>query len=498
MKQPLLSLQHITKYYPGVIALDDVSIELYEGEILALVGENGAGKSTINKILSGAIVPDAGEIRIGETVYKEMSPSLSKSLGIEVIYQEFNLFPTMTVAENVFMGNFSGNGMIVDFRDIEQKTIDLFSILKLQINPKMLVKDLTVAYMQIVEIVKAISKNVKILIMDEPTAPLSTNEVEILFDMMNRLKEKGVSIIFISHRLNEIFRIADRITVMRDGNIVETKMTGEISRDGMIRAMVGRDIRETYPECNVTTGDIVLKVENLAGNGLHDINFEVYRGEIFGISGLVGAGRTEMVRMIFGADPAEGGKIFLEGEEIEIKTPRKAVEYGIALIPEDRKSQGVILNLPIQENVSLPVLHRLSRFSFLNKIKEADLVQKQKDTLDIKTPSLRQLVKNLSGGNQQKIVLAKWLASKSKILIFDEPTRGIDVGAKQEIYQLMKILTEKGISIIMISSEMEEVVGMSHRILVLCEGRQIGILKREDFTQERILAMASGHGLQEG
>jgi ribose transport system ATP-binding protein len=349
--------------------------------------------------------------------------------------------------------------------------------------------------MQIVEIVKSISRNVKILIMDEPTAPLSGNEVDILFDLINQLKKEKVSIVFISHRLNEIFRIADRITIMRDGQIIGTKNNGEISREELIRAMVGRDIKETYPECNHTTGDVMLKVENLTGNGVRNINFDVHRGEIFGISGLVGAGRTEVIRMIFGADPIESGTIFMEGREIHPKSPNEAVKLGIALIPEDRKRHGIILNLPIKENISLPIIKQLSKFSIVNRIKEAKLAEGQQKSLSIKTPSLVQLVKNLSGGNQQKIVLAKWLASKSKLLIFDEPTRGIDVGAKQEIYQLMKFLTGEGIAIIMISSEMEEAMGMSHRMLILSEGRQIGILDRKDFTQERILAMASEHGI---
>jgi ribose transport system ATP-binding protein len=495
LKKPVLSLQHITKYYPGVTALDDVSIELYEGEVLALVGENGAGKSTLNKILSGAIAPDMGEITIGDTSFNEMTPHLSKKLGIEVIYQEFNLFPTLSIAENVFMGSFPGNGVVVNFQEIEQKTKKLFSLLKLEINPKILVKDLTVAYMQIVEIVKAISRNVKILIMDEPTAPLSSNEVDILFDLIIQLKEEGVSVVFISHRLNEIFRIADRITIMRDGHIIGTKNNGEIGREELIRAMVGRDIKETYPECADNIGDVMLKVENLTGNGVRNINFDVHRGEIFGISGLVGAGRTEMIRMIFGADPIESGTVLLEGREIHPKSPNEAVKLGIALIPEDRKRHGIILNLPIKENVSLPVIKQFSKFSILNRIKETELVEGQQKALSIKTPSLAQLVKNLSGGNQQKVVLAKWLASKSKLLIFDEPTRGIDVGSKQEIYQLMKLLTEQGIAIIMISSEMEEAMGMSHRMLILSEGRQIGILDRKDFTQERILAMASEHSI---
>lgn len=493
LENSALIIKNITKTYPGVVALDHVSLEFQKGEIHALVGENGAGKSTIIKLISGAIAPSEGTIEVEGKEYEGMSPILSRSLGIEVIYQEFNLIPTLSVAENIFMGEYPGNGVVIDFKEMERRTKEVFELMKVDINPQTLVKDLTVAYMQLVEIAKAISKNAKILIMDEPTAPLTNNDVDILLDLVVNLKKKGVTIIYVSHRLNEIYRIADRLTILRDGRKIDTKKIEDISRKELVSHMVGRDVSETYPERTHQPGDIVLEVKNLCGNGATGINFQVRKGEILGLAGLVGAGRTETARMIFGADILEAGEIYVEGKLVHIKSPEEAMSYGIGLVPEDRKLQGVILSRSIKDNITISILKRISRFTLINKNKENELIDKYKKDLNIKTPSFEQKVGNLSGGNQQKVVLSKWLASDSKVLIFDEPTRGIDVGAKQEIYHLMNQLSKNGMAIIMISSEMEEILGMSDRILVLCEGKTTGIVDKSEFTQEYIMELASGN-----
>lgn len=493
MDNSYLELQHITKFYPGVKALDDVSVEFQKGEVHALVGENGAGKSTLIKILAGAALPNAGKIRVDGKEYDKMTPMLAKELSIEVIYQEFNLMPALSVAENIFCGSFIGNGITIKMKKMEEKAKELLDSMNINISPKTLVKDLSVAYMQIVEIAKAISKNAEILVMDEPTAPLTNTEVEILFDVVKELKKKGVTIIYISHRLNEIFQIADRITVLRDGKKIATHDVAEVTRQKLIFEMVGREVTETFPVRNTVIGETVLELRHVTGNGVRDISFEVHKGEILGLAGLVGAGRTETVRMLFGADAKEQGDFILEGKAVSPKSPKEAVEQGILLIPEDRKRQGIILNLPIYMNITLPILGKLSKFAVINKKKEKELVEEQRLSLQIKTPSIGQLAGNLSGGNQQKVVLAKWLACQGKVLIFDEPTRGIDVGAKQEIYHLMNALCAEGMAIIMISSEMEEVIGMSDRIVVLSEGIQTASINKEDFSQETILHHASGH-----
>ncbi|MCB6203237.1 sugar ABC transporter ATP-binding protein [Extibacter muris] len=488
----ILELKNLTKTYPGVVALDDVSLDIRRGEIHALCGENGAGKSTLIKLVSGAITPDTGTISINGQAYGQMTPALSKKLGIEVIYQEFNLIPNLSVAENIFIGDYPGNKVTVDFARMEEKAKEVFRLMKVDLNPRSMVKDLTVAYMQLVEIAKALSKNVKILIMDEPTAPLTTNEVEILMDLVQHLKEQGVTIVYVSHRLNEIYDICDRLTVFRDGQMIETRETNDIRRKELVSLMVGREVSETYPERKASRGEIVLEVRGLSGAGARNISFQLHKGEILGLAGLVGAGRTETARMIFGADIADAGEIFLNGKKTEFRNPSDAVALGIGLVPEDRKEQGVILSKSIRENITLPIIKSIARGTVINRRKEDRILNVHKESLRIKTPSFRQKVGNLSGGNQQKVVLSKWLASGSRILIFDEPTRGIDVGAKQEIYTLMNELTEKGISIIMISSEMEEIMGMSDRILVLCEGRATGILERHEFSQEHIMGLASG------
>lgn len=489
----VLSMKNISKQYPGVLALDGVSLDIFRGETHALVGENGAGKSTFIKVLAGAIVPDEGTITINGKEYSALNPLLARSLGIEVIYQEFNLMPSLSVAENIFMGRQPKKHGIIDFAEMDRRTIEIFKSMGVSIDPHTIVADLSMAYMQLVEIAKALAKDVKILVMDEPTAPLTVNEVEILFKLMDRLHEMGVTIIYISHRLNEIFRVSDRLTVIRDGHKIGTYNTSEMNREMLIHEMVGRELSDAFPKNDSCSDEVILKVDNLSGNGVSNISFELHKGEILGFGGLVGAGRTEIMRVLYGADPCEGGTATLKGKPLHMSSPKDAIKNGIVLIPEDRKLQGVVLNMEIGENIVLPNLKKISRFSVINSRTENDIIKEQVSSLHIVTPSSKQLVKNLSGGNQQKVVLGKWLAASAQVLIFDEPTRGIDVAAKQEIYKIMCSLCQQGLSIIMISSDMEELLGMADRIVVLCEGEQAGILSREEFSQEAVLSLASGN-----
>ena len=443
-------------------------------------------------MVAGAIEPDGGGIRIAGQEFSKMTPHLARSLGVEVIYQEFNLVPSMSVAENIFLGDKTGKGMIVDTRIMVKRARDVFQQFNLDIDPHALVRDLPSAQQQIVEITKAVSKNVRILIMDEPTAPLTVTEVDSMFEIVRQLKARGVTIIYISHRLEEIFRIADKVSVLRDGRYIATRETKATNRKDLISLMVGRELKESYPARTVAPREVALEVRHLSGNGDEDISFSVRKGEILGLSGLVGAGRTELARVIFGAEPAESGEILLEGKPVQIRSPQDAINLGIGLIPEDRKNQGVFLDMDIKWNISFSQVRQLSRYAVVDTRQETTVAAKYRDLLKIKTPSLDQQVKNLSGGNQQKVVLAKSLAAQSKVLIFDEPTRGIDVGAKQEIYNLMCELANDGLAIIMISSDMEELLGMSDRIIVLCEGRMAGEVARAEFSQNYILDLASG------
>jgi len=491
-KSIVLSLKDLTKQYPGVLALDRVSLDFVQGEVHALLGENGAGKSTLIKVIAGAIEPDGGSIRLGGLEYARMNPHLARSLGVEVIYQEFNLVPSMSVAENIFLGDKTGKGLLVDRKAMVQRAQEVFRQFAIDIDPHALVRDLPSAKQQIVEIAKAVSKNVRILIMDEPTAPLTVNEVESMFEIVRQLKTRGVTILYISHRLEEIFRIADKVSVLRDGRYIATRRTEETNRKELISLMVGRELKESYPARQGAPGAVALEVRGLTGNGDVDISFQVRKGEILGLSGLVGAGRTELARVIFGAEPAERGEILLEGRPVQIRSPQDAIALGIGLIPEDRKHQGAFLDMDVKWNISFSQVRTLSRYAVVDSHRETALAEKYRDLLRIKTPSLGQQVKHLSGGNQQKVVLAKSLAAQSRVLIFDEPTRGIDVGAKQEIYNLMRELANDGIAIIMISSDMEELLGMADRILVLCEGRIAGEVPRAQFSQDYILDLASG------
>lgn len=488
----ILELRHISKQYTGVKALDDVSISFRRGEVHALMGENGAGKSTLIKTLSGAIQPNDGEIVFEGTTYTHMEPHQAMELGIHVIYQEFNMMPELSVAENIFMGQQLGGGVLFNKSITEERAQKILDGMHVKINAKETVKNLSVANMQLVEIAKALTRDVKVLVMDEPTAPLTDAEVETLFEIVQMLKSKGVTIIYISHRIAEVFQISDRVSVLRDGRFIKTVMTNEVDRDELIRLMVGREVSDTYPKRDFAPGEVVLELRDVCGNGVENVSFAVRSGEIFGLSGLVGAGRTETMRMIFGADPIDSGEVLLNGQPVQPKHPAEAVKLGIGLIPEDRKQQGLLLDLPIFTNISMATMRDISHFTVVNRRAEKENVNRLVEAVTIKTPSIAQLVRNLSGGNQQKVVLAKWLAANCKVLIFDEPTRGIDVGARHEIYKLMNELCRQGIAIVMISSDMEEILGMSDRIMVLCEGHQAGILEREAFSQETILSLASG------
>lgn len=487
----VLRLKNITKRYPGVLALNHFSLDLRVGEVHALVGENGAGKSTLIKCLSGAVIPEEGIVEINGTEYEGVTPKISREHGIEVVYQELNLIESLTVAENVCFGK--KYGKMVNFKVLNQITENIFKEMGVQLDPQKYVFALSTAQQQLVEIAKSISKDVKILVLDEPTAPLTNNEVDVLFQIIEKLKQKNVSIIYISHRLDEIFRIADRVTVMRDGEFIKTMDVAATNRQELIRYMVGRELKETYPARRNITNEVMLEVDSVNGMGDKDITLHVNKGEIVGLAGLVGAGRTELARMLIGADKMVSGIVKIDGKEVLCKSPKHAIKNGIGLIPEDRKRQGALLNFGIDWNISLAHLPSISKYIFVQNKKIKEEAENYIKILKIKTPFVNQLVRNLSGGNQQKVVLAKMLATNSSVLIFDEPTRGIDVGAKNEIYQLMTQLADEGKAILMISSDMEELLGMSDRIYTLAEGKLTGELLKADFSQVRVLELMSSN-----
>lgn len=465
-----------------------------------MIGENGAGKSTLIKCCSGAVVPTSGKIIVNNKEFTSMTPTLAAENGIAIIYQEFNNVKELSEAENLFLGRPIRKGIVVDKKAMEAEAAKAFERLHIKINPKELMKNLTVGYQQMVEIAKAIQQDARILIMDEPSAPLTSAEVESMFEVVEQLREEGISIIYISHRLEEIYRLSDRILVLRDGEYVKTLITKNSQVQELIQLMVGRELTESYPprkDC-VDKSDVLLELQNVTGNGDENISLKIHRGEILGLGGLVGAGRTELAQLIFGAAAKESGKMIYKGMEINPKSPREAIDLGIALVPEDRKRHGAMFGISIKNNINMPIYEKNSKFSIINSRKEKEIAEKYQKNMAIKTPSLNQLVKNLSGGNQQKVILGRWLAADSELIIFDEPTRGIDVGAKYEIYKLMNDLVEKeGKAILMISSEMEELMGMSDRVIVLAEGKMTGELSKEEFNQETIMAYASAAGIEE-
>lgn len=488
-----LQFEQITKQYPGVTALRDVSLSFRKGEVHALMGANGAGKSTLIKMLSGAEQPTSGTIRFEGKTYPSFRPNVALDLGIGVVYQENNLVPTLSVMENVFLGHWPGKKLTVSKKEMRRRTLELMHEFHIDIDPDREVGELSPALQQIVEIVRIISRPLKVLVLDEPTAPLTVSEVEVLFNIIHTLKEKGITIIYISHRMEEIFQVSDRVSVLRDGCYIGTVDTASIDRQGLISMMIGKEVSSDCPPPLSQVGSqVVLKAEHITGNGVSDISFELHQGEILGFAGLVGCGRTELMSVLFGDVPMESGRLFVYGKEVRFKTCRQAIRAGLGLVPEDRKAAGLLLDKTVRVNISLSNLQKLSRLTVINRQAEEAAVDQYAKALQIKTPSYDQLVEKLSGGNQQKVVVARWLVTNSDILIFDEPTRGIDVAAKQEIYKLMRELAAQGKSILMVSSDMEELLGMSDRLVVLAEGRLAGELEQKDFDTHVILDMASG------
>jgi len=489
---PLLEMHGIDKMFPGVHALQEIDLTLNRGEVLALVGENGAGKSTLMKILGGAVRPDRGVICLHGHPCVMRSPTIARQAGISTVYQEFNLIPSLTVRENILLGLERTRGGLIRAAEERQCVAELFARIGIAIDPETRCGDLTVAQQQIVEIAKALAIDAKILVMDEPTAALAVPEVRRLLAIVRELRQRGLGIIYVSHRLEEVFAIADRVMILRDGQEVATRPVAEVGRHELIEMMVGRTLESEFPKRHVRIGDERLRVEHLwRGDVVRDVSFHVRGGEILGIAGLAGSGRTETVRLVFGADRYERGSIHVNGQPVVIRSPRDAIHHGICLLTEDRKSQGVILNHGVRDNFALPNLDHYLRWRVLDKRRERTEFASYVDELKIKISGQDQLAGNLSGGNQQKLVLAKWLARNADVIIFDEPTRGIDVGSKYDIHVWMNRLAAAGKGLIMISSELPEVIGMSDRIVVMHEGQVKGeVTDVDETTQEDILAMA--------
>jgi ribose transport system ATP-binding protein len=491
---PFLHLHAIVKRFPGVLALNDVGLDVRPGEVHALLGENGAGKSTLIKVISGVYQPDTGDIHVDGRPVHIRNPHDAQRLGISTIYQEFTLAPDMTVAENIFLGREPLRLRalaIVDRKALIRQTRDVLASLDLQIDPEATVKHLGVAQQQMVEIAKALSLDARLIIMDEPTATLTSHEIDRLFQAIARLRTRNVAVVYVSHRLDEVKAVCDRATILRDGAYVATVPVSSTTIDEMIRLMVGRDLKEKFPKITAEPREEVLRVEELTRKGeLHGVSFSVRRGEIVGIAGLVSSKRTETARAIFGADPIDSGRILLRGKPVKVRTPADAIEHGIALVPEDRKRHGIFASLSVWENVVLSALRRFSRNGILDVRHEKQRAQEFVASLRIQTSDLEKRVRDLSGGNQQKVVIAKWLNTHAEVFLFDEPTRGIDVGGKIEVYRLMGELISRGAAIVMISSELPEILGLSDRILVMREGRICGEFDRADATEEKILNCA--------
>lgn len=488
----IIEIQGLTKHFPGVTALDHVDLDIHQGEVHILVGENGAGKSCLIKILCGIYQADGGKLFYNGKEYAPTQTQDAMKMGIRVVYQELNLLSYLSIAENLFFERLPSKSGIVNFNKLYKESEILLEKVGLKISPKTLVNQLGIAQMQLVEIAKALSAESKILILDEPTATLTSKEIDRLFDIIRRLKAEGVTIIYISHRLQEIFDIGDRVTILRNGQKIATKLVSEVSIPEIVKMMVGRDMESEYPyRESVIVGEEVFRVENIAFKGnKHPVSFSVKAGELLGVAGLVGSGRTETMRAIFGADAKESGRVFLDGRELIIHQPKDAVNGGVCLLTEDRKEQGLILDMDCSVNISLAHIQAVSRSGLMNFQNEDEVAKKFINELSIKTPSHKKWVRFLSGGNQQKVVLAKWIFRDCRVLIFDEPTRGIDVGAKYEIYMLLWHLAELGKAIIVVSSDLPELMGISHRIAVFSNGKLVGDVMRNEFDQEKILSMA--------
>lgn len=491
----MIEMSGITKAFSGNVVLNNVQFELADGEIHALMGENGAGKSTMMKILSGIYTKDAGEIKVDGQVVNFKSPKDAEKLGIIVIHQELNMLPDLTVAQNLFLGKelTYGKTGILKTRQMEKEASQLLSKLGLNVNPKTRTGDLSVGKQQIIEIAKAIASNAKVIVMDEPTAALTDREIETLFQTIRELKAKGISFVYISHRMEEIFAICDRITILRDGQYVGVRNIPETNFDEIVAMMVGRELGERFPERKSIIGNTKLEVRNLTVNGLfHNLSFKLRKGEVLGVAGLMGAGRTEVAQTLFGYRKASSGEILIDGKKVVIKSPIDAMKYGIGFVTEDRKTQGLVLDFTIKENITLTNLDKCASSGIVNQTKENSMVAKYIEELKIRTSGPEQRVKSLSGGNQQKVVLAKWLGTEPDILILDEPTRGVDIGARKEIYHIINQLAEAGVAILMISSELPEVIGMADRVIVMQEGKLTGEVMKEQMTQEIIMQYATG------
>lgn len=494
MGEVILEMKDIDKTFPGVHALDHVSFNVKRGEVHALMGENGAGKSTLMKVLTGIYTKDSGTITYEGKEVEFHNAREAQAAGVVIVHQELNMVGHLTVAQNIFIGREFKKGFSIDDKKMVEESKKLFQKLNIDIDPSATMSDLTVGKQQMCEIAKAISHDAKVIVFDEPTAALTEAEIQDLFKIIRDLREQQLGIVYISHRMDEIKVITDRVTVMRDGTYVGTLITKDCTKDDIVNMMVGRVIYEEPKTKSMVAEDapVVLKVEHLnAGKMVQDVSFELKKGEILGFSGLMGAGRTETARAIFGADPKESGEIYVNGQLVDIHSPQDAVKAGIGYLSEDRKRFGIVVQKTIAENTTMANLPEFMKGIFINKRKERKKAQELADSLATKTPSVDELVVNLSGGNQQKVVIAKWLCKNCDILIFDEPTRGIDVGAKNEIYKLMNKLASEGKSIIMISSEMTEILRMSDRIVVMCEGRKTGELMIEETTQEKIMSFAT-------
>ena len=494
MGEVILTMKGIDKSFPGVHALDHVDLEVRKGEVHALMGENGAGKSTLMKVLTGIYKKDSGTITYEGKEVEFHNTREAQDAGVVIVHQELNMLGHLTVAQNIFIGREFKKGIRIDDKKMNEEARKLFDRMHIDIDPKETMSNLTVGKQQMCEIAKAISHEAKVIIFDEPSAALTEAEIEELFKIIRDLRDQGLGIIYISHRMDEIKVITDRVTVMRDGAYVGTLITKDCTKDDIINMMVGRVIYEDPKTKNMTPpgAPVVLKVDHLnAGKMVQDVSFELHKGEVLGFSGLMGAGRTETMRALFGADPIDSGDIYVNGEKVTIKSPQDAVKHGIGYLSEDRKRFGIVVQKSVAENTTMADLDEFSNGPFINKKKEKEIAEKFVKELDTKTPGVDQLVVNLSGGNQQKVVIAKWLTRNCDILIFDEPTRGIDVGAKNEIYKLMNQLAAEGKAIIMVSSEMTEILRMSDRIVVMCEGKKTGELDISEATQENIMNMAT-------
>lgn len=494
-KTVLLKMENINKGFPGVQALKSVQLEVLKGEVHVLIGENGAGKSTLMKVLTGVYTKDSGTITFKGKEFCVKNPKEAEDLGVSIIHQEFNLLPHLTVAQNIYIGREArmGKSFIVDDKKMIKDTKELLESMHLKIDPNAIVNSLTVAEQQMVEIAKALCVKSEVLLLDEPTSALTESEIDELFRIIKKLKSQGVGIVYISHRMEEFKHIADRVTVLRDGTYVGTRLWNETSIDEIIKMMVGRDIKNKYPIRTPKIGKVVFEAKNIKrGNIIKDVSFNVRSGEILGFAGLMGAGRSEVCRAIFGADPIDSGEFYLDGKKIKIKSPVDAIKNQIAYLSEDRKRDGLLLNLDVEFNTVLANLKEYSKGTIVNNKTCKNITDSKVIDLKIKTPNINQKTKFLSGGNQQKVLIGRWLCRDTKVLIFDEPTRGIDVGAKFEVYSLMKELAEKGVAIIMISSELPEILGMSDRVLVMHEGKKTGEIYIKDANQEKIMQLASG------